>query len=190
MKCPAFRSFCFNPCSFGCQSESTHTSLPGRQVQFVSILVLLDVSLKAGRPHTSGWLRRSFNPCSFGCQSERELISMENRYTHMVSILVLLDVSLKASVGERLRGRVAVSILVLLDVSLKAKRPPWRRDVWRSFNPCSFGCQSERAASRRSSRTSGSFNPCSFGCQSESVGLQGFGLYGAAFQSLFFWMSV
>ena len=61
----------FNPCSFGCQSESCRPhrlpTAPG-----VSILVLLDVSLK-------------------GCASFLEPPDLD-----VVSILVLLDVSLKA----------------------------------------------------------------------------------------------
>ena len=88
----------FNPCSFGCQSESPcdHGRPPG--IEHVSILVLLDVSLKVtlDLDHFPPLIR--------------------------VSILVLLDVSLKESARRGSQGRPPVSILVLLDVSLKECR--------------------------------------------------------------------
>ena len=64
-------------------------------VHKVSILVLLDVALKAGRYHRFSAMILGFNPCSLGCCSEswRELgrrLKMDE-----VSILVLLDVALK-----------------------------------------------------------------------------------------------
>ena len=47
--------------------------MPGRALRGlgVSILVLLDVSLKAVIQSGSLYLQSGFNPCSFGCQSER-----------------------------------------------------------------------------------------------------------------------
>ena len=61
---------CFNPCSFGCQSESR---APGSQSRNLP----------------------GFNPCSFGCQSESHVHPVGTG-EEWVSILVLLDVSLKA----------------------------------------------------------------------------------------------
>ena len=61
-----------------------------------------------------------------------------------VSILVLLDVSLKAGRPVANRGTCRVSILVLLDVSLKEWVIVQTMERDQSFNPCSFGCQSER----------------------------------------------
>ena len=85
----------------------------------VSILVLLDVSLKAA-------IRSAVLPVG------------------KVSILVLLDVSLKAHLEIGVVQDVPVSILVLLDVSLKGKTERWCSGAPYCFNPCSFGCQSER----------------------------------------------
>ena len=110
--------------------------------------------------------------------------------------------------------RMSVSILVLLDVSLKAILRYARSAISVSFNPCSFGCQSESAGRIPHRGDGGGFNPCSFGCQSEShvhpVGTgeewvsilvlldvslkacyQGYDVTSLdMFQSLFFWMSV
>ena len=61
----------FNPCSFGCQSESGEREWVYPSCQGVSILVLLDVSLKAAGGR------------------------LDHLDAARVSILVLLDVSLK-----------------------------------------------------------------------------------------------
>ena len=62
----------------------------------VSILVLLDVALKAGM---NGWVLAkfwSFNPCSLGCRFESIITQYCVLAGEVVSILVLLDVALKA----------------------------------------------------------------------------------------------
>ena len=113
----------FNPCSFGCQSESPcdHGRPPG--IEHVSILVLLDVSLKVtlDLDHFPPLIRVSI----------LVLLDVSLKVTldldHFpplirVSILVLLDVSLKESARRGSQGRPPVSILVLLDVSLKECR--------------------------------------------------------------------
>ena len=183
----------FNPCSFGCQSESWHRSSGYRPWGRVSILVLLDVSLKVQRAQTISPLGSSFNPCSFGCQSERLRERADPVVRHRVSILVLLDVSLKALIWISSGEPIArVSILVLLDVSLKAciagvVTPP----SYRGFNPCSFGCQSESLGwPTWTAPATKCFNPCSFGCQSERVIYETRQDVRWMFQSLFFWMSV
>ena len=89
-------SMSFNPCSFGCQSESQYTRKMFYPLMRVSILVLLDVSLKVNTLHPTRCGARCFNPCSFGCQSESTLSNDGHRPSGPVSILVLLDVSLKA----------------------------------------------------------------------------------------------
>ena len=94
----------------------------------VSILVLLDVSLKASPSVCVYHKQYGFNPCSFGCQSERCRRAAGGHRDCQVSILVLLDVSLKAPILRDRHGERQVSILVLLDVSLKAP-PPVRRNL-------------------------------------------------------------
>jgi len=162
---------CFNPCSLGCCSESSLEKIPRMEEKefqslfswmllwkclkgcrrrswvFVSILVLLDVALKAavvaerradGTRFQSlfSWMllwkraaqgllqrgKRSFNPCSLGCCSERVHDDRPAVVLLEVSILVLLDVALKVPPGR--------------------KPEPW----YTSFNPCSLGCCSESGA--------------------------------------------
>ena len=160
-------SLCFNPCSFGCQSESTGGGI------WKTI-------------YTS-----CFNPCSFGCQSERKSLRVGPWRNIRVSILVLLDVSLKEIPHIVPRNMIpAVSILVLLDVSLKV----WARHRLWCFSHVSIlvlldvSLKATIPWSLNAVRFS--FNPCSFGCQSE----RGAGDYWVEmprrFQSLFFWMSV
>ena len=86
----------------------------------VSILILLDVSLKGSREIAlSGMFR--------------------------VSILILLDVSLKVTVKWiTIKTCFHVSILILLDVSLKDLSNLSLIKTFKSFNPYSFGCVAER----------------------------------------------
>ncbi len=180
----------FNPCSFGCQSESVEHLGLSRRGYPVSILVLLDVSLKASPSVCVYHKQYGFNPCSFGCQSERCRRAAGGHRDCQVSILVLLDVSLKAPILRDRHGERQVSILVLLDVSLKAYPTQASRSCSSSFNPCSFGCQSESSSAGPTQSAWSGFNPCSFGCQSESGVLHHHEEVVDMFQSLFFWMSV
>ena len=84
----------------------------------VSILVLLDVALKALHP-------------------------IQTVLLSGVSILVLLDVALKVRPRQWGVFSVCVSILVLLDVALKVERPRLHLPESPGFNPCSLGCCSE-----------------------------------------------
>ncbi len=64
----------------------------------VSILVLVDVSLKESKPDTGSAAILGFNPCFSGCISK----SCHHRFPLWllpVSILVLVDVSLKDGVA-------------------------------------------------------------------------------------------
>ena len=115
----------------------------GISILTVSILVLLDVALKASiwnratgssgsfnpcslgccsesrwKVHPDPGRRTGFNPCSLGCCSE-SLIGIIRRSPLPVSILVLLDVALKVRACGETWSPGGVSILVLLDVALK-----------------------------------------------------------------------
>ena len=62
----------FNPCSLGCRSESLSLFSAYLGHKSVSILVLLDVALKAGKVIViNEYGDFGFNPCSLGCRSER-----------------------------------------------------------------------------------------------------------------------
>ena len=139
---------------------------PWRNIR-VSILVLLDVSLKAGHDGCNRRRYHRFQSLFFWMSvwkaipdiwksrvidvsilvlldvSLKEYPYIADCRKKYVSILVLLDVSLKGYMRFRALTCQAVSILVLLDVSLKATIPWPRRPPDESFNPCSFGCQSE-----------------------------------------------
>ena len=87
----------------------------------VSILVLLDVALKAkGEYLINPYILACFNPCSLGCCSERLFLLLCRRF-YPVSILVLLDVALKGPGILPVAALMPVSILVLLDVALKGE---------------------------------------------------------------------
>ena len=161
---------CFNPCSLGCCSERHGNGCRSSPRVGVSILVLLDVALKAASMISISSWRLSFNPCSLGCCSERCKNPALPFVLAGVSILVLLDVALKGVPRSSHRPQSSgVSILVLLDVALKGNwygrhyhdhrmfqslfswMLLWKRDAEdgdkggiRSFNPCSLGCCSER----------------------------------------------
>ncbi len=183
---------CFNPCSLGCCSESFAVSWVYYSVQDpVSILVLLDVALKADHiqqehgvtktgfnPCSLGCCSESgtggdlgnwtsgFNPCSLGCCSERCAGSTAGR-VHSTMFQSLFSWMLLWKRSRRKSSdctRRSVSILVLLDVALKVVFcSQCRIDIY-SFNPCSLGCCSESCMKARI-----------------SIGRMGF-------QSLFSWM--
>ena len=139
----------------------------------VSILVLLDVALKAVgtiNPIISKTKFQSLFSWMLLWKHSRE---NSNHIPDTVSILVLLDVALKGNgrqVGLILTGMFqslfswmllwkdtkpmlafvgsSVSILVLLDVALKGQPRTSRMHRVSSFNPCSLGCCSESQGRR------------------------------------------
>ena len=108
--------FGFNPCSRGCFARRSIGYFIIVRLIFVSILVLVDVSLEVPVCFQHGIKGLCFNPCSRGCFARRRLNSL------MVTVLLF------------------VSILVLVDVSLEVHRLPDLFLLSECFNPCSRGC--------------------------------------------------
>ena len=88
----------------------------------VSILVLLEVSLRRVHTHRMGLFLFCFNPCFIGSISEAERKNCTRTEGRKVSILVLLEVSLRPGPGFCNFYGGLVSILVLLEVSLRHER--------------------------------------------------------------------
>ncbi len=62
---------------------------------FVSILVLMEVTLKVRQLLTYMILYFCFNPCFNGSDSKRKNSLTSGTWSHQVSILVLMEVTLK-----------------------------------------------------------------------------------------------
>ena len=210
-------SKCFNPCSFGCQSESLwgvgEVLTPGvfqslffwlsvwkrepdaNWIRIETRLVLLDVSLKERRCQAGLLEASEFQSLFFWMSVWKPLYSQAVFIFSPVSILVLLDVSLKDDRDsyKYYKRTQNVSILVLLDVSLKARKNLIRRgsggmfqslffwmSVWKPADAAHADWVIEVSilvlldvslkvkAAREPDYSHKCFNPCSFGCQSES----------------------
>ena len=140
---------CFNPCSLGCCSESGIGAGVYDRLCEVSILVLLDVALKALMAAIARGFLRCFNPCSLGCCSESRIGSStfticewgfnpcslgccsesprlvgiwadHPQFQSLFSWMLLW----KSWYNVWTRHRQDVSILVLLDVALKVGYEP------------------------------------------------------------------
>ena len=109
--------FCFNPCSLGCFSRSSH-AIEFRENGKVSILVLLDVFLE-DPPIATTTMMASFNPCSLGCFSRRG-----RSLSNLPWFLCFNPCSLGcfSRSGDNGQGGIC----------------------GKSFNPCSLGCFSRR----------------------------------------------
>ncbi len=116
-------------------------SCPEQQERTVSILVLMEVTLKVVFGGLALGLRKRFNPCFNGSDSKRSPLSFSPR-SSSVSILVLMEVTLKAKAVEGGSTDTAVSILVLMEVTLKDVNPnaPLGNIC---FNPCFNGSDSK-----------------------------------------------
>ena len=185
-----FQSLFFWMCRWKCVRSATK-----RVSQVVSILILLDVSLKEcfavivlvtprGFQSLFFWMCRwkSYNSkvAVFILHEFQSLFFWMCRWKSFiwkwattffcVSILILLDVSLKVFVHSCIYfSHTIVSILILLDVSLKAlsRHSSASCFIW-CFNPYSFGCVAERLRPYQSQAiTDLCFNPYSFGCVAE-----------------------
>ncbi len=84
----------------------------------VSILVLMEVTLKEGfgKPPRGYW--SGFNPCFNGSDSKSKCGNF-GKIFRVVSILVLMEVTLKAARSSEGARISLVSILVLMEVTLK-----------------------------------------------------------------------
>jgi len=116
----ASSSMSFNPCSLGCCSESPGGSRVPPVQEEVSILVLLDVALKA-EVLGSVWFNsvHSFNPCSLGCCSESFSIETFGGDVLLFQSLFSWMLLWKTCRKKNRVNYCTVSILVLLDVALK-----------------------------------------------------------------------
>ena len=116
---------CFNPCFRGCRSEREFWGCNERPCCAVSILVFVDVALKAftqrRRPAENG----SFNPCFRGCRSE-------SRRTDCEPFIIRWFQSLFSWMSLWKEG--------VRDTDVPAHK---------GFNPCFRGCRSERRFAKR-----------------------------------------
>ena len=105
----------------------------------VSILVLLELSLKLISITSKNAFDGSFNPCSIGTISKARTGYCLSKWLNAVSILVLLELSLKRFKVRMDRLCRLVSILVLLELSLKHYLIQVVLSFSLGFNPCSIG---------------------------------------------------
>jgi len=105
---PHTNQCCFNPCFGGFFSKTRYTLRVAEQVYIVSILVLVDFSLKPQSFPPRGFHMRGFNPCFGGFFSKTPIVFVCFEFDEVVSILVLVDFSLKP---EHLYGSIRTTSL-------------------------------------------------------------------------------
>ena len=142
-----FLTLRFNPYSIGSYSGRGLYIFQSKKRLFVSILILLEVTLEVFLHHYFLRLRSRFNPYSIGSYSGRLLINTIPSCKIHVSILILLEVTLEVV-------RIT-AFVVRFDMfqSLFYWKLLWKRKFqerfmkqYASFNPYSIGSYSGRLA--------------------------------------------
>ena len=112
----------------------------------VSILVVLDQSLRHNNNILSLLVDKSFNPCCLGSVSSTILAVSVFQVVLLVSILVVLDQSLRLWVLEEVFPlEVGFNPCCLGSVSSTEELPGHQRLNDLSFNPCCLGSVSSTA---------------------------------------------
>ncbi len=172
--------------SWNLPSEPKEQPLPGQTI-LVSILVFLELALRAASRSGAGLWQKSFNPCFLGtCPQSTVLVRAcrrppgfnpcflgtcpqslsRSQYTFpacTVSILVFLELALRVPTLTIEPLSRSVSILVFLELAL------------RGYEHTPTYCKAY------------SFNPCFLGTCPQSLYVSYVGPYGLKFQSLFSW---
>ena len=116
----------------------------GEQFQYVSILILVDHTLKVALTVISFLRQRCFNPYSSGSYSKRFSFEASPVCFTQVSILILVDHTLKGLHLEIEMVYSLVSILILVDHTLKEAYGYNTDEDFFRFNPYSSGSYSKR----------------------------------------------
>ncbi len=110
----------------------------------VSILVVVDGTLKQEMHYFSLICGKSFNPCCCGWNAEAEVPRITAKAAKQVSILVVVDGTLKPDIDvDESPGKVQVSILVVVDGTLKPDADILPLCAMLGFNPCCCGWNAE-----------------------------------------------
>ena len=157
--------YSFNPCFNGSMYKNIYSSEPEMWYEDVSILVLMDLCIKTGRPSMGKTAFACFNPCFNGSMYKNIIVLViwlaniksfnpcfnGSMYKNLRNIIFALhswqsfnpcfNGSMYKNTKSWMRNRsfLSVSILVLMDLCIKTTHSSLQFSVHCRFNPCFNG---------------------------------------------------